>query len=267
MTPNLKGDIRFENVSFGYQSDQVILRNVSFTVAPGETLAIVGPSGVGKTTIINLIFRFYEPQAGRIRVGGYDIRDLKVRYLRKQIGIVSQEAFLFHGTIVENIRYGKRSATMDEIIAAAKAAHIHDFIESLPEGYDTAVGERGMSLSGGQQQRISIARAILKDPKILILDEATSALDSMSESYIQQALESLMRNRTTIIIAHRLSTIVNAGKILVLNDGRIVQQGTHYKLVNRTGLYRKLYEEQFTVDLSTDRKLTTYEGELVAGYA
>ena len=263
----VRGNIEFKNVSFYYDPEEHVLKNISFRARNGQVIALVGPTGAGKTTIANLIFRFYDPTEGGITLDGYDLRDIKVQSLRKQIGIVSQESALFHTTIAENIRYGKRSATMDEIITAAKDAYIHDFVESLPQGYDTIVGERGMNLSGGQQQRISIARAILKDPKILILDEATSALDSVSERYIQEALESLMRDRTTLIIAHRLSTIVNADKILVLNDGRIVQQGTHNELVNKPGLYRRLYEEQFKADLPADKELASYEEKLVAASA
>ncbi len=240
----VNGEVSFRNVGFSYKPGEPILHDVSFDVRKGQAVAIVGPSGVGKTTIINLVCRFYDPTDGIITLDGHDIRDIKVTHLRRQIGIVSQETFLFNTSIGDNLRYGNRRATDGEINEAARKARIHDFIESLPEGYGTLVGDRGVRLSGGERQRIAIARAILKDPKILILDEATSSLDSQSEKMIQRALEPLMRYRTTITIAHRLSTVVNADTILVLNDGRIVERGTHEELLELGGLYKTLWDEQ-----------------------
>ncbi len=241
---DVNGEVSFRNVGFSYKPGEPILHDVSFDVRKGQDVAIVGPSGVGKTTIINLVCRFYDPTSGFITLDGRDIRDIKVTHLRRQIGIVSQETFLFNTSIGDNLRYGNRRATDDEISEATRKARIHDFIESLPEGYGTLVGDRGVRLSGGERQRIAIARAILKDPKILILDEATSSLDSQSEKMIQRALEPLMRDRTTITIAHRLSTVVNADTILVLNDGRIIERGTHEELLELGGLYKTLWVEQ-----------------------
>jgi ABC-type multidrug transport system fused ATPase/permease subunit len=240
----VRGDVAFENISFSYQPGEPILEDISFRVRQGETVAIVGPSGVGKTTIINLVCRFYDPLSGAVRLDGVDIRRIKVTNLRKQIGIVSQETFLFNSSILENLRYGSRRSTNEEVVDAAGKANINEFIESLPDGYETMVGDRGVRLSGGERQRLAIARAILKDPKILILDEATSSLDSKSEALIQKALEPLTKDRTTITIAHRLSTVVNAGTILVLNKCRIVERGTHRELLERGGLYKTLWDEQ-----------------------
>ena len=212
-------------------------------------VALVGPSGAGKTTLVNLIPRFYDPTAGRITIDGYDIRTVKMRSLREQIGIVPQETALFSGTVHDNIVYGKLDATQAEIEAAAQAANAHDFILTLADGYATRVGERGVKLSGGQRQRLAIARALLKNPRILILDEATSSLDTESEQAVQEALERLMRDRTTFVIAHRLSTITNADWIIVLADGRIAEQGTHAELLAREdGLYRRMYALQFRWD-------------------
>jgi ABC-type multidrug transport system fused ATPase/permease subunit len=240
----VRGDITFRNVNFSYRPGEPILSDVSFEVRRGQTVAIVGPSGVGKTTVINLVCRFYDPTSGSIELDGVEIRNIKVAFLRKLVGTVSQETFLFNASIRENLRYGNRRATQTDIIDAAMRANIHDFIESLPDRYDTQVGDRGMRLSGGQQQRLSIARAILKNPKILVLDEATSSLDSQSETLIQQALEPLMKERTSLVIAHRLSTVIGADNILVLDRGQIVQSGTHTELLAHGGLYELLWEEQ-----------------------
>ena len=241
---DITGEVRFEGVHFSYQPGEPVLEDISFSVRRGERIAIVGPSGVGKTTIIDLMMRFYDPALGVITLDGTDIRKLAVTSLRSHIGIVSQETFLFNTTIGENIRYGNRKAGKEEIMEAAGKANIHDFIQELPEGYETLVGDRGVRLSGGERQRLSIARAILKDPRILILDEATSSLDSKSENLIQRALDPIMRDRTTITIAHRLSTVVDSDRILVLSRGRIVERGSHWDLLKEDGVYKMLWEEQ-----------------------
>lgn len=243
--PPARGEIQFDGVSFGYVEGRLALDDVSFTAAPGQLVALVGPSGAGKTTVTYLVPRFYDPVSGRVRVDGHDARELSLHWLRSQIGIVTQETFLFHATVTENLIYARPDATRAEIEAACKAAHIHDFIIGLPEGYETMVGERGYRLSGGEKQRLAIARVLLKDPRILLLDEATSSLDSRSEALIQAALTPLMAGRTSLVIAHRLSTILAADVILVLDRGKLVEQGTHAELLARGGLYARLYEEQF----------------------
>jgi subfamily B ATP-binding cassette protein MsbA len=241
------GLVEFRKVDFAYNDQMPVLRDLSFTMNPGEVVAVVGPSGAGKSTISDLIPRFYDPQAGQILIDGHDLRAVTIDSLRHQIGIVPQETLLFGGTIRDNIAYGNPEASDEMIEAAARAANAHDFISDpgvLPEGYQTRVGERGKQLSGGQRQRIAIARALLKDPRILILDEATSSLDAKSEQIVQEALEKLMHGRTTLIIAHRLSTIENANRILVLQEGRIVESGSHTELLRLSGLYAHLYETQ-----------------------
>jgi len=248
---HVEGRVAFEGVSFRYgggedrRGNEVVLDGVSFTVRPGEVTALVGPSGAGKSTLVTLIPRFYDPTEGRITLDGVDLRDLDERALRAHIGTVPQETQLFSGMVRENIRYGRPSATDEEVEEAARAANAHDFIVSFPDGYETVVGERGIKLSGGQRQRVAIARALLKDPRILILDEATSSLDSESEALVQEALDVLMQGRTVFVIAHRLSTVRGADRILVLDGGRIVQQGTHEALLQRGGLYADLYYRQF----------------------
>lgn len=243
---NVRGHVAYENVSFHYSDDDTpVLTNVSFDIPAGRSIALVGPSGSGKTTICNLLPRFYDITGGRITIDGQDVRTLTLKSLRSQIGIVQQDVYLFCGTVKENIAYGKPEATMEEIIEAAKKANIHEFIQELPDGYDTFVGERGTRLSGGQKQRISIARVFLKNPPILILDEATSALDNESERWIQKSLEALAKNRTTITIAHRLSTIRNADEILVVSDNGIAERGSHDSLIENGGIYAHYYEMQF----------------------
>ncbi len=238
------GDVRFEKVSFAYQNGIQILRDISFHARPGEKIALIGPTGSGKSTVTNLIPRFYDVSNGRITIDDHDIRDLQIYSLRKHIGGVLQDPFLFSQSIAENIAYGNPEAEMDEIIAAAKAARAHEFILNLSEGYDTRVGERGVTLSGGQKQRIAIARALLTDPRILILDDSTSSVDTETEHLIQEALEVLMEGRTTFIIAQRLLTLKSADKILVLDNGRIIERGTHSELLETRGLYRQIYDLQ-----------------------
>jgi ATP-binding cassette, subfamily B, bacterial len=269
----VRGELRFEDVSFRYPVSPALataraeaaaaeaegravpnpvrpfsLNDLSFTARPGELVALVGPSGAGKTTATYLIPRLYDVDAGAIRIDGTDVRQIALASLGQIIGVVTQETYLFHATVLENLRYAKPEATEEEIEAAARAAAIHERIMELPEGYDTIVGERGYKLSGGEKQRVAIARVLLKDPRILILDEATSALDTVSERLIQSALARLMEGRTTIAIAHRLSTILRADQILVIARGRIVERGTHDELLRVEGLYAKLYHEQFAAE-------------------
>lgn len=242
---HVRGDIEFKNVTFKYRDDHdEVLENLSLNIKAGEFVALVGPSGVGKTTLCSLIPRFYEVNEGSILLDGKNIRDVTLRSLRKNIGIVQQDVYLFAGTVAENIRYGKLDATKEEIVTAAKKANAHDFIMSLPNGYDTDIGQRGIKLSGGQKQRLSIARVFLKDPAILIFDEATSSLDNESERAVQESLEKLSNNRTTLVIAHRLSTVRNAQRILVLTEDGIEEQGSHEALIARGGTYANLYNMQ-----------------------
>jgi ATP-binding cassette, subfamily B, bacterial len=247
--PSVSGDIAFENVVFSYDGVRDVLNGVSFHVRPGEVAAFVGPSGAGKTTITQLVPRFYDPQSGRVLIDGHDVRNVTLTSLRDNIGIVTQETYLFHDTIANNLRYGKPDATDAELRAATRAANIADFIAGLPDGFETVVGERGHKLSGGERQRLAIARVLLKDPRILILDEATSSLDYENEAAIQDALEVVMQGRTSLVIAHRLSTVLRADVIFVVEDGRIVESGRHATLLARGGLYSRLYRTQFR-DLS-----------------
>ncbi|MHB1550086.1 MAG: ABC transporter ATP-binding protein [Vulcanimicrobiaceae bacterium] len=249
--PSLRGDVCFEDVTFSYGGGRDTLAGVSLHVAPGQIAAFVGPSGAGKTTITQLVPRFYDPQRGRVLIDGRDVRSLTLESLRRDIGIVTQETYLFHDTIANNLRYAKPEATDDELRDAARAANIDDFIAELPDGYATVVGERGHKLSGGERQRLAIARVLLKNPHVLILDEATSSLDSHNEAAIQTALEHVMRGRTSMVIAHRLSTIRSADVIFVVESGKIVESGTHETLLARNGAYARLYHKQFRDDPTT----------------
>jgi ATP-binding cassette subfamily B protein len=243
--PEVKGDVRFENVTFRYfGGGEPVLSNVSFEASPGETIALLGATGSGKTTIINLLPRFYDPTEGKITIDGYDLRDVTLDSLRSQIGIVLQETTLFSGSIRENIAFGKPEATLEEIQNAARAAAAHDFIMSFPDDYDTHVGERGQTLSGGQKQRVAIARALLLDPRILILDDSTSSVDLNTEAHIQSALDTLMKGRTSLVIAQRISTVMNADKIIVLDKGQVVAQGRHADLMEDSAIYAEIYNSQ-----------------------
>ncbi|MDO8689237.1 MAG: ABC transporter ATP-binding protein, partial [Dehalococcoidia bacterium] len=240
--PRIKGHLRFENVSFGYDPEHPILREISFEVGEGQTVALVGRTGSGKSSLVGMIPRFYDPTAGRITIDGIDVRQVTLSSLRKQIGIVLQETFLFSATVLENLAYGAEDATMEAIEAAARDAHAYEFIKSLPDGYNTLVGERGITLSGGQRQRIAIARTLLLDPPVLILDDSTSSVDMETEYLIQEALRVLMKGRTTLVIAQRLTTIKRAGLILVIENGRIVERGTHAELMEHGRAYQEIYD-------------------------
>ena len=246
----LEGSINFKDVSYGYDDDKDVLKNINLNIEKGKKFALVGPSGGGKTTICHLIPHFYGITSGNIIIDGKDIREISMESLRRNIGIVQQDVYLFNDTIRENILYGRLDATEEEVIEAAKKANIHDYIMTLKDGYDTKVGERGVKLSGGQKQRLSIARVFLKNPSILILDEATSALDNTTEILIQEALDELCKGRTTIVVAHRLSTIKNADEIAVISDGKILEQGNHEELMKKSGIYRELYNLQFRQKIS-----------------
>jgi ABC-type multidrug transport system fused ATPase/permease subunit len=243
--PRVKGEIKFNDVSFGYAPDNFVLNNIDLEIKENQRIALVGPTGAGKTSLASLVARFYDPQKGNITIDGYDVRKVTLKSLRSQMGIVLQDPLLFSGTIRENITYGRPDATEPEIVEAAKAVGAHDFVMNFAQGYDTVVGERGIRLSMGQRQLISFARALLADPRVLILDEATSSVDAYTELLIQNALKKLLEKRTTLIIAHRLSTVRSADRIIVVDNGRIVDTGTHEELMRREGLYRKLFEMQF----------------------
>ena len=243
--PRIEGHIQYDHLSFRYEDDQPVLKDIELEIMPNTTVALVGPTGVGKSTMINLLYRFYDPKEGALKVDGYDLRDIKLSSLRKQMAVVLQDNFLFSGTVMENIRYGNLEATDEEIIEVAETVGAHEFIEKLPEGYQTDVRERGGRLSIGQRQLISLSRALLADPRILIMDEATSSIDAYTELIIQQALDKVFKNRTSIIIAHRLSTVRNADMIVVLHEGRIAEKGSHDELIEKGGLYKQLYEMQF----------------------
>jgi len=255
--PPINGEVEFKNVSFGYKPEHPVLHNISFRIKPKETIALVGPTGAGKSTIIKLLCRFYDPQSGQVLIDGYDLKKVKMKSLHKQIGIVLQETFLFSGTIMDNIRYGKIDATDEEVIAAAKLVGAHEFIEKLPDGYNTKIGERGAGLSVGQKQLISLARALLRNPAILILDEATSSIDPYTDLLIRKAMKVLLKDRTSIIIAHRLSTVRDADRILVIDNGRIVEEGSHKELIKKGGLYSHLYTMQFKEPETEALKVST----------
>jgi len=256
-TPNaarlerMEGNISFRNVTFGYDAERPVLQEIDLDIKAGEVIALVGISGAGKSTLVQLVPRFYDPQAGEVLVDGTNVRDVTLRSLRSQIGMVAQETLLFSGSVRENLMYGRPDASDEDMIRATKAAHAHGFLKKLPDGYDTLLGERGARLSGGQKQRIAIARAFLIDPRILILDEATSALDSESEALIQEALARLMQGRTNIVIAHRLSTILNSDRIAVMQHGRILDIGPHQELLERCHVYANLYNTQYRVAMAS----------------
>ena len=245
---NLKGNIEFDHVKFGYTDDRIIIKDFSAKVKDGQKIAIVGPTGAGKTTIVKLLMRFYDLNSGKISIDGYDIKEFKKGTIRKKLGMVLQDTWLFSGSIKDNIKYGRPDASDNDVIEAAKAAHIHHFIKTLPNGYNMVLNEETSNVSAGQKQLLTIARVILADPKILILDEATSSIDTRTEIQIQSAMDNLMKGRTSFIIAHRLSTIKNADLILVMNEGDIVEQGTHDELLKKGGFYSKLYNSQFEVE-------------------
>lgn len=246
--PEIKGDVKFDEVAFSYDPEKPVLYNISFEVKPDMMIALVGPSGCGKTTVVNLLARFYDPTSGAICIDSYDLRKVTIKSLRNQIGVVLQESFLFKGSVADNIRYGRLNASDQEVVQAAIDANAHNFIvEDLPEGYETDVGERGGRLSGGQRQRVAIARTILRNPRILILDEATSSLDSEAESQIQEALDRLMKGKTTFVVAHRLSTVMRADTIIVMKEGRIVETGSHEQLVVLGGIYSEMFKKQFRI--------------------
>ena len=242
---NLQGSVTFEHVKFGYDEDKIIIHDFNSQISPGQTVAIVGPTGAGKTTMVKLLMRFYDVNEGAIKVDGYDIRDFNRSELRENFGMVLQDTWLFKGTIMENIRYGRLDATDEEVIEAAKAAHAHHFISTLPGGYQMELNEEASNVSQGQKQLLTIARAILADNRILILDEATSSVDTRTEARIQKAMNNLMKGRTSFVIAHRLSTIKDADLILVMKDGDIIEQGTHKELLEQQGFYADLYNSQF----------------------
>jgi ATP-binding cassette, subfamily B, bacterial len=250
-TSSVRGQVEFAQVSFAYAGRSPVIHNLSLSIPAGQTIAIVGSTGSGKSTLVKLLLRFYEIHTGRILIDGLEIDQINLRDLRSCIGLVSQDVFLFHGTVRENIAYGSFEASLNEVMTAAKIAEAHEFIRNLPQGYDTVVGERGQKLSGGQRQRLAIARAILKDPPILILDEATSAVDNETEAAIQRSLERITQNRTTIAIAHRLSTIRNADCIYVMEQGQLVEQGKHEQLIAKNGIYANLWRVQTGDKLST----------------
>ena len=260
VTPeSVTGDVVFEHVEFSYDESKKILKDINFTLIAGKSIAIVGPSGSGKSTIVNLIPRLYDVDSGRVTFDGIDVRKLDLKFLRDQVGVVSQETYLFNGTIRDNLLYAKPDATEEEMEEALKKANIWDFVSNQEKGIDTEVGNRGLKLSGGEKQRISIARIILKDPTIFIFDEATSALDSISEKKIQEAIDPIIRSKTSILIAHRLSTILAADEILVVKDGTIVERGSHKELLNKDGIYRELYETQFSKALTEEEGASELE--------